>query len=256
MLKDIIRKMLSALPVRNVILFESMPDLSDNPVAVFREMIDRGFNKKYKFVWLVSKNEKYPEIKNVSYCRRGSKLFKLKLIYYRLFAKAIVCGNDFIVAIREKQKTFYLSHGTAIKSVRSYYTVPENVNYLLVDGEGTREMMAYQFNKELEKTIALGYPRNDVLFNCKRDISDLFPEAKGQKIVVWYPTFRQHKNHSTADATKNTLPIIHDEEAAVRLNEMAKANGILIVLKPHFAQDVSRIKAQNLSNLIFIDDDF
>lgn len=255
-MKNIIKKLLSFLPTLNIIVFESVPNLSDNPKPLFDELIGRGFNKKYKFVWIVSGEAKdLPVIKNVYYCNKNSKTFKYRFLFYRLFAKAMICGNEFLVTLRKKQTSFYISHGTAIKSVKSYYTMPENIDYFLVDGEGTKEMMAYQFNVLPEKTIALGYPRNDALVNVKRDISQFFPENKGEKIVVWYPTFRQHKN-TLLNATHNALPIIHDEEQAIKLNEIAKANNVVLVLKPHFAQDISKFQAQSLSNIKFIDDSF
>ena len=255
-MKNIIKKLLSFLPTLNIIVFESVPNLSDNPKPLFDELIGRGFNKKYKFVWIVSGEAKdLPVIKNVYYCNKNSKTFKYRFLFYRLFAKAMICGNEFLVTLRKKQTSFYISHGTAIKSVKSYYTMPENIDYFLVDGEGTKEMMAYQFNVLPEKTIALGYPRNDALVNVKRDISQFFPENKGEKIVVWYPTFRQHKN-TLLNATHNALPIIHDEEQAIKLNEIAKANNVVLVLKPHFAQDISKFQALSLSNIKFIDDSF
>lgn len=69
------------------------------------------------------------------------------------------------------------------------------------------------------------------------------------------PTFRQHKNGLKAGSEK-ALPIIHDPEAAVALNEFAKQMDVLLVLKPHFAQDLSQILELRLSNICFIDDDF
>ncbi len=255
-MKNLIKKLLSFLPTLNLIVFESVPNLSDNPKPVFDEMIKRGLNKKYKFIWIVSgKSNDLPIIKNVHYCDKNSRFFKFQLLFYRMFAKAMICGNEFLVTSRKKQTSFYISHGTAIKSVKSYYTMPENINYFLVDGDGTKEMMTYQYNTTPDKTIALGYPRNDVLVNSKRDISPLFPENAGQKIIVWYPTFRQHKN-ANISATQNALPIIHDEKLAIELNEIAKSNNALLVLKPHFAQDISKFKAQSLSNIKFIDDSF
>ena len=117
--------------------------------------------------------------------------------------------------------------------------------------------MAYEFNADIKRTVALGYPRNDILVSSKRDISDLFPKNRNDKKIVWYPTFRQHKNSSlNLNATDNSLPLLHDEKQAEKLNDIAKENSVLIILKPHFAQDVSKIKAKNLSNIKFIDDEF
>lgn len=256
MIKRLKEKICLFLPIKNVGLFESVPDLSDNTKPVFDEMLKRGMNKKYKFVWIVKKiTDDLPEIENVSYLARNDRLFRIKKFYYRVVSRFFLCCNDFLCTIREGQVSFYITHGTGVKSVRNYYNIPEQIDYIIVDGEGTREMTAWQLNSVVEKTVALGYPRNDVLVSAQRNLSELFPENKGDKIVVWYPTFRQNKQ-GTLKATEKALPILHNEQQAEKLNKIAKDNKVLLVLKPHFAQDVSKIKAREFSNIKFIDDDF
>lgn len=256
MIKSFFKKILSSIPTKNIIIFESVPNLSDNTKAVFDEMVNRKLNQKYKLVWIVSGvNSNLPKIENVLYCDKTAKTFKLKLLYYRIFSKALISCNDFLATLRKGQVSFYLTHGTPIKSVRSYYTTPKNIDYILIDGKGTKEICAYELNADIQKLFPLGYARNDILVKTKRDISNLFPGNKSNKIVVWYPTFRQH-NNGNMNATANALPILHNEKQSVKLNKIAKANNVLIVLKPHFAQDVSKIKACNLSNIRFIDDGF
>ena len=43
--------------LKNVIVFESKPDISDNTKAVFDEMLRRKLNKRYKLVWLLFESE-------------------------------------------------------------------------------------------------------------------------------------------------------------------------------------------------------
>ena len=256
MIKKIIKTALSRIPLRKLIVFESIPNLSDNPQAVFNEMLRRNLNETYRFVWIVrGKDGSLPKIKHVTYCDKDSKFYKFKLLYYRIFAKALISCNDFLVTLRKGQTSFYLTHGTAIKSVRNYYNVPDNIDYTLIDGEATKQIMSYELNVPSEKVVALGYPRNDILVNAGRDLHSLFPGHEQDKIVVWYPTFRQHKN-GMQHLQSYALPILHDEEQAKKLNKIAKDNGVLIILKPHFAQDVSQIKACHLSHIHFIEDSF
>ena len=70
------------------------------------------------------------------------------------------------------------------------------------------------------------------------------------------PTFRQHKNVKSLSASNTALPLIHDGPSAARLNDIARELGVLLVIKPHFAQDLSYVKSQDLSHLRFIDDSF
>lgn len=251
-MKKIIKKIISVLPIFKIILFESVPDLSDNTKAVFDEFIKRGFNKKYKCVWVVNRiSPELPEIENVTYIKAES----LKLRFYRIFAKCFICCNGWLTTFRKGQTSFYLSHGTTIKKLKGYYEMPENIDYCLSAAEGVNFLCENEFGAKKEKVFSLGFPRNDILTNADRDLKPLFKEVDFEKTIVWYPTYRQHKNGNTA-STGSSLPIIHDSEKAALLNEAAKENKVLIVLKPHFAQDVSYIKDMELSNIKFIDDSF
>lgn len=257
-----LRKILSAikwmfnyLPGGNYIVFESEPDLSDNTKAVFDEMLRRGLNKKYKFIWWVRQvHEGLPEFPNTYYLDRATRKNDWLLTWVIFRAKCRICCNKFPTTSLKTKKTFYLTHGTALKSLRNYYNLPDRVQYVCVASEAVKEMMAWELRGNISDFYALGYPRNDILHAAKRDLHEML-EGEFQKVIVWYPTFRQHKNGMKTSAA-NALPVLHDAQAAIRLNEVAKENGVLIVVKPHFAQDISYISDHKLSNIRFIDDNF
>ncbi len=244
--------LLERLPLRNIILIESVPSFSDNPKAVFDEMIARGMNKKYKFVWLLFKDvENLPKIKNVKYIYPANSLV---FGYYRIVSKCIICGNRFIEPNSNRQTSFYLSHGTPLKVTSGYYRVPENMHYVLLASPQTERLMVEALAISGPETFGLGFPRNDILTKTKADVKKLLG-TECEKVIVWYPTFRQH-SHGGTTGSKNALPIIHDSEKAKILNDHAHKNNVLIVLKPHFAQDLSYVKNLGLSNIVFIDDNF
>ena len=252
-MKTFIKKIIHTFfPIKNIIIFESVPTMSGNTKAVFDEMLQRGLNKKYKLVWFVEKEEiDFPKIKNVKYINPERN--RLSWIFYATQARAFVCENRFLEGNKKCQLSFYLSHGLPIKSIKKHYTIPSFVDYCFTTGEKTIDLMASEFNYPKEKMVALGYPRNDELLRNKIDVGSLFG-ANYKKVVAWYPTFRQHKNGRKA--ATNTFPIIHTAEQARMLNECAKDNDMLIVLKPHFAQNLDYIKDLSLSNIRFIDDSF
>lgn len=240
------------LSIKNIILFESLPDLSDNTKAVFDEMLRRGINKKYKLVWSVSDLNNKKSIKNVVYIDPQKNKWKWRL--YTIQAKILISCNLFLVPQKKEQIAFYLSHGTPIKSVRKYYTIPSKIQYAFAASEGVKNIYAQEFNFDASRISCLGYPRNDVFTEPKKEIKQ-FLKADYEKVIVWYPTFRQHKCGTKTGASKS-LPILHNAKNAVELNKCAKRNNILIVLKPHFAQDICYIQDLGLSNIRFIDDHF
>lgn len=257
MIRNLLKKLVLSLPLKNYVIFESIPDLADNTMPVFEEMLRRGLNRKYKFVWLVSDKKKpFPKYENTVYIDTNTRKNRLEYQWYVNRAKCLVYCNRWIEKRRDDQFGVYLTHGTAVKKTGEYHL--GNINYkydfVTIDGEGSKDFMVEAIKGEHEKFVALGFPRNDVLLSKAYDLKKVFG-SEFQKIVVWYPTFRQHKN-GMKTASANSLPILHDADKAKRLNEMARECGVLLLIKPHFAQDVSYIKNENLSNLRFIDDAF
>lgn len=236
------------LPKKNWIILESTPDLSDNTKAVFDEMIKRELNKKYTFIWIVSnKNKEFPQYENTIYIEKS------ELNYYKNRAKVLISCNDFLQSFIKGQTSFYLTHGTGIKNVGSYQ-LPSHIDYTLVASNDSINNMNILLGGNKKTFYGLGFPRNDELTNSKIDLHSLF-SINYKKIIVWYPTFRQHKN-GFKTKSNGTIPLLDDYKKAIKLNEEAKKRNILIVIKPHFAQDINYITKHNLSNIIFINDDF
>ena len=251
-LKRILKQALQILPLKYII-FESVPDFSDNTRAVFDELVSRGVNKKYKFVWLVADSTKISEkFENVEYVdyEHDSK----KLMYYKLRAKCLIFCNSLIEKANDRTKSFYLTHATQIKDSSSYYRAPQDIDYCFVTSEAFKPLMSKVYGIDKSKMVALGFPRNDVLFKQTKRTHEIF-ENKYNKIIVWYPTFRQSKGGRVVEGC-NSMPIIHNEELALKINKSLQEKNVLIVLKPHFAQDTTYLTKLELSNIRIIDDSF
>ena len=252
-IKRFIKRLLPLLPGRRYVLLESVPDCSDNTKAVFDYLL---VHSSYRFLWLVSDASRpWPKHPRVRYIDRKGFFHRLVFAYRYATARAIICCNEFWPKLHARQLSVYLGHGPPFKSIRGYYTVPQGIDWVTVASEGVRELCATQFNAPLEKCVPLGLARNDRLLKDPVDLHTLF-EGEFSRVAVWYPTFRQHKNEKNLSASNTALPLIHDGPSAARLNDIARELGVLLVIKPHFAQDLSYVKSQNLSHLRFIDDSF
>lgn len=250
---------LSRIPLRNIIAFESHPDMSDNPRAVFDEMVRRGLNKKYKLVWVLNTDTDYrldKSIKNVYYISHHSCTYKdrIKRYYVLSSAKVLISSNDHLKKYNRKSFHINLIHGSAIKDCRPYYYFPDDIDCALELSDYLAESTAKSISFDAEKFVALGFPRNDDLF-CKINIKSFF-DKDFDKIVYWLPTYRQHKNNDKIIHSDISMPIIRNIELAEKINTYASNHNVLIVVKPHPAQDVSKIQQYNFSNLIFINDSF
>lgn len=255
MLKKILMKLILVLPVSESIVFESIPNFSDSPVAVFDEFVRRGYDKKYKLVWWLHKNHASCAKPQNCICLDDTTLVGHFLLwFYKLRAKCLISCNHFLETVRDDQIAVYITHGTVIKQTGAGNVLPKNIDYVIVASDHVKEVMAWDLEANINKFYGLGYPRNDALQKEDLDLHPMFP-VEYQKIVVWYPTFRQNKNGSKT-GSRNALPILHNADNARRLNEIASRNGVLLVVKPHFAQDISYIEDCNLSHIRFINDSF
>ena len=247
-------KILSVLPLRNMILFESMPDCSGNTKPVFDELVRRGYNRKYRMVWRLHQSEpgEHDRIPNVRYLKEGRRLY---LRYY--FAKMFISENAYFQKTRSKgQYMMHITHGGALKKVNQYYRTPDDVDEVVTFSRYLIPVDAENNGCDIGKINPLGYPRNDALLGERRNLSDLFPGHGFRKTIVWLPTFRQHKNHTDLRFSSISIPIIHDSGSARKVDDAAGRSGVLIVVKPHFAQDISFTKSLEMDNIVFIDDRF
>lgn len=238
--------------VVNAIVFESVPDVSDNTKAVFDEFIRRKLNRKYKLIWGLNKttSDRYAKIKNVYYLQAWDEKYK----FYAKKARLLISCNAYFEKEHEKQLQVYLTHGTVLKSTHEYYTIPEWIDYLIAASENVVELQSSELVFDKNKIVPLGFPRNDVFYKETLDLRKLL-RRDFDKIVVWYPTYRQHHN-GFKTKSKNAIPIINDVASAQILNQYAQELNVFLLIKPHFAQDVSYIENINLSNILLITDEF
>ena len=272
-MKELILKILYNLNykvlMKNVILFESNPDYSDNCYYVFKECIRQNINNNYKLIWFCSHFDKkidYPQYQNVKFVNRENKLIK---VYYQLFAKYIIDCNYYIKKINKNQFRMHLTHGCPFKDLPNYWNSMGCVDVLNVESQEWESIYNNLFNQNQKNMITditlFGLPRNDSFSNVD-DHKKLFMEFNRKKTILWLPTYRQHKN-----PPKNTedtfymkdiyfpfgIPCIESTDELNILNKELMEKDTLLIIKPHPAQDLSMFNSMNFSNIrIIYDSDF
>ena len=256
LLKKIVGLFFELLTLRkNVIVFESNPDFSDNTLFVFNELLRRGYNKKYKFVWLLYGGQKdYPKYKNVKYVNANNAFTR---IYYKHKAKGLIFCNRFFENLNKKQVTFFLQHGAALKATPFYVSgIPQSTNYVFSISPFMADIDSHLYGLPRERFIPLGFARNDEMFFESVSIKELFPERDFSHIIAWYPTVRQNKNYVEGRVeVKKPISIIWDMEVAKEINDFAKERDTLLIVKVHPAQK-NEFDGYHFSNIVFIDNGF
>lgn len=220
MLLRVILRIFWIFPVKkNIILFSSFEgrQFSDNPKYLFL-YIKRICGEKYKYVWVLNDATACP---HSCLC---VKFLSLRHIFYLCTSGLIVSnvGIEPFVPKRKKQIFVNTWHGSGayksqtlsdkfsgsrynfyVRDVRARST-----DYYISGCQKFSDVMAESWNAPIDKFIATGCPRNDMLF--LKDVSGIrsrvFKElclSDGCSYILYAPTFRGNsfRKHEVFEAT-------------------------------------------------------
>ena len=198
-----------------------------SPKAVYEYMIKNKKYKDYKFVWAFKNSEKYNLGKQTKIVKTNSKEY----FKYLSSSKYWIVNSLVDVSIKKKKNQVYLQcwHGTPLKKLRYDIEVKGSVlntineirkkndldavkfDYFISPSKFCTEKFTSAFNlKKLGKEniiIEKGYPRNDYLFNYKKEdvekIKKTLKLPKNKKIILYAPTFRDNQHTSGLGYTYN-----------------------------------------------------
>ena len=256
MLKKILKKIYYYLPIgfllKPIILLESNPDFCDKARGVYDRLIELGYNEKNKIVWFVQDKDVFKDIniKNVEFVNNSD---AKKIRYYNYFAKYIVDCNRFIFKRNKYQLRIHLTHGTPIKFAGGYCAQCGKLDYVTQIGDYFTEITKDLFKVTDKQVISTGFPRNDILL--KKNNCIYYPEIKRKKTICWFPTYRNHKGHSTGkNAFPYGIPSVNSEKDLKELNSVLKKEDVLLVIKLHPSEDTSILKKLDLDHIKLVED--
>lgn len=252
-LKKIIYKL---LPLKNRIVFESNPEFSCNALPVYEEMVKRGIRDKYEIYWLVEDKDKYKHDnsgnKYLNYVEHG--FGELKKKYILATSKALIFTNRFQVKHKDEQLVVNLMHGSPVKKTPGYYE-NDTCDYVITEASIFIGAISKGLNVPINKIVSLGFPRTDVLGETYDSRLKLgIPEQC--KIIVWMPTFRKNKNSGfmVGAETKSGIPLFDTIQCFEDINNVLADNKVLLIIKLHPVEDISRMDLHSYSNIMFISD--
>lgn len=251
-------KAFSILPVKNVILFESSPDYACNTYPVydaFRKMPE--VREKYRLMWYVSDERLVPEDfpkEDIIYLEPPSLKETLRHILYRATARCTVMCNRVKNPVRKKQLSVFLCHGNGIKRLKGLYEIGKKIDFVLSQSHFFDEVMCDDLDIEKNQLFYTGYPRCDALFEDHSDLKEKFGVPEGEKLIMWLPTYRNHKNGAMETDGSGGLPVIKTSEDIEKLTAALEKYNAYLFLKPHPAQDRSVIDAHSTSRFKVISD--
>ena len=111
-----------------------------------------------------------------------------------------------------------------------------------------------EYGLDSSKFTTFGLVRNDQLQTNVGFFRNNGFAKEDEKIIIWLPTFRQRKDHTSMnaiafDGSFYGLPIIKTPEDMRVVNDYLKKKKIVIIIKPHPSQDMSCFNVSDISNL-------
>lgn len=250
-----LKQFYSIFPLRNVILFESVPDMEGNSRAVFDKMVEQEMNNKYQLVWLVTNPKQFEHIqlKNVRFDSKPIGLFeKIKYTLKYFNAKVKITENACYPKFHNRTLAIHLGHGTAIKNTGTLMHIKNDADYALYQSEFVKDMTMQLHDLKNDQLVCLGYPRNDNLLKGNNIAND-------EKYIVWLPTFRKSTLLNRVDSSYDFplgIPIFKSFSEVEQLNAVLKQHRYKLYIKPHFAENLNTWNTVDFSNIKLITDDF
>lgn len=272
-IKKLVIFFLQLLPLGNAFVLESHPDFSDNTWALYRYMLKKGVNKRYKLYWALhadfsGNTDMFPKNVDFFYLEAKGLRQKWKRFIALYFSRYFIDCNAYIHKRRRGQYRLHLGHGMPIKLTPDY-NLPEKVG--VCDGylvTGTFWIPIYSEQLHVPKTclLPLGYPRNDVLISMAGVQGQDMPAGN---YLMWLPTYRQHRRYpeqmerdmsagecGTLEVFPYGMPQVQTKEQLQALNQVLKEWDTILYFRPHPVQDLSHFGREDLSHIVLADDCF
>lgn len=274
------REKLKDSPLENIIVFRSGPhalqhvrgmDFDDNARAVFEYMVERGFDKNWRLVWLVHDPNEYKNMyvghPNVEFIHEGwsvsDKKEELDYYYNVLFlAKYLFCTDayGFMRNCRDEQVRVQLWHGCGYKTRINFVRCEHRYEYNIVISDVYKEIHKRIYGLRDDQVLISGYPKEDWLFDPIKNWKELFCVPCAQRYIFWMPTFRSSKSVLSELDEKGFdgdtgLPIVKTNEQVKIVNDLLKELNVVLVLKLHPMQDRSKISIADKTNICIIENE-
>ncbi len=247
------------------IVYHSFPDFSDNSFATF--IYATKNLKNYKNIWLVDNiklKERYLHITSNYADSSNLVIVKKKSligVYHYLTSNLVFHTHGLynVLGIINNQKKVNLWHGMPIKNI-GYLDNPDKTdvqlsNYHTATSTFYQEILSRAFGVKPEKVLIVGQTRNDLLYDTRFTLHQLFNDSNQYSTtVLWMPTYRKSViGDIRVDGDITNANDFLSEKSLNRLNLFLRQKESMCYVKLH-PMDYRTVNSfQEYSNIRFID---
>lgn len=250
-----------SLPLKRHIVLQGQGDTCENAIALGKYIRKHNYFDKYKLIWLCDNVDIFKETENEKYISRNANWEKRSYretwnyYYYMNCSKYLIYENIMIAKNRSEQIAVYLNHGAPpLKSTVGKIVLAKDVNYSLCPSENVANIVSTQFGINKERLLYCGSPRTDIFYTDEKHqiLFDKLQMKEFSKVILWAPTFRQLSRMDRVDSSAvypYGVPIISTSDDYERLKKCLEQYNILLVIKPHLYQDMSKMNIDGCDNI-------
>ena len=256
-------------PKKDIIIFNSFPDLSGNSLALYEYIISYhdDLKEKYQVVWMIG-DMPVEEAKHILQLRTGleshtvinKKSIKGIMMYF--FSKYIVSTHGYFPTIQTSKSQTHINlwHGMPFKRIgRMLEECHENgksdeADITIATSEVFQDIMSCSFGIDKEKVLVTGQTCNDFLIS-KTDFLIRFgiDKNKYNKVIIWMPTYRKSivgdiRQDGEKDSFGVEYIIKHHFEDLVTCLDI---NNYLLIIKPHPMDVICSMKIPDNNRIKF-----
>lgn len=225
------------------VMFESLPDCSDNAYAIFESVMKSARARDFRLIWLVRNPDAAEQVLRRDYADRdlgnvkvfGKSSLRGLLCYLR--SRYIFSTHNCYWFARSSfhQTIVNLTHGMPIKKMgeieASSGICIRSRHHLCATSELFGDIVADCFKSRRERVLVTGLPRNDWLFEADERNSAV--KSGRSKLVVWLPTFRRSHQENVWQDAAATAPDPLDTATLDALDKKLDAYSVALVIKLH-----------------------
>lgn len=245
-----------------VIAFASFPDLSEQCLAVQRELWRSDVPSRP--TWLVDHIREAPAsgqpwLDAAAFVPRRSP----RGLWHFATAPYLFVTHSMFHRIQRRrfQPTVNLWHGMPVKGIGGYlgrgdyHQWGRNVTHIATS-EFYREVMARVFGVDPDEILVSGNPRNDIMLSPEVDVRAALGLPAGRRLVLHLPTFRQSRRGSgRLDGDPQAEAVGSDAAQVEVLGNALERHDAVLLSKPHPASTAADLRDMPAMERVRVIDD-
>ena len=243
-------------------------DYTDNPRAFSDYLVQNGYNEKYEIIWLVSDKRKFRNIKirNVRFVTAENRYgwSSPAAYYYAATASYFFYSHNSGGLNRfrcQGQQVVNLWHGCGYKDAeqgRKKSQTSPDFDYALVPGPVFVKTKSLLWNCDPDRLLMMGYPRYDWMLAPSLQKTEILKRLfgwKGDKAVLWMPTFRKSELGGCAEneiELPYQLPAVRNRKELEEIDLFLRMKKMLLIIKKHPLQTGWSQDTQEFTNIRYV----